>query len=324
LAWEFHVGRGPVGSIALGDSVVVAAMSDKKIAVLRRESGELVWRKRLKGPAASGPLFTSDWVYAASGDRDGKVHGFELQTGKRKWMTAAGPVIGPVAMQDSVLYAATGAGLLFAIDALDGDLLWTSNFGRPLRAGVTVIGPHLVVASDDSLFLVSRTTGEDVAATASDGAILQPPAVVTNLLVTASPDGVVTTYSLPRLARRWQRALDSPIFGSPSIARDTVFVTTLRGTLWRIPLRYPRGAIAQELGVPIRASPVPLRRGVLVATVGGAVLWLDSNDADPVTVARASGPIEQPPIVLEGTLYFMDGRGSVQAWRSPAAQTPEP
>jgi outer membrane protein assembly factor BamB len=322
--WEFHVGRGPAGSIAVGDSVVVAATSDKKIAVLRRGSGDLVWRKRLKGPAASGPLFTGEWVFAASGDRDGKVHGYELRTGKRRWMTTTGPVVGPIALLDSILYAATAAGFLMALDAFDGDVLWTGDFGRPLRAGVTIVGPHLVIASDDSLFLVSRSTGEDVAATATDGAVLRPPAITRNLLATTSPDGIVTVYGLPLLDRRWQRSLNDPVFGSPSIARDTVFVTTLGGSLWRIPLRDPRGAVEQDLGVPLRASPAPLRTGVLVATVGGAILWVRSMGDEPLTVAQVNGPIEEPPLVSAGTVYFIDGRGTVHAWEQPEEESEEP
>ena len=263
-------------------------------------------------------------MFAASGDRDGRVHGFELRTGKRKWMTSTGPVAGPIALLDSIVYAATAAGFLFAIDAFDGDVLWTSDFGRPLRAGVTIVGPHLVVASDDSLFLVNRSTGEDVVATATDGAVMRPPAIVGNLLVTTSPDGIVTLFGLPSLDRRWQRSLNDPVFGSPSIARDTVFVTTLGGSLWRIPLHDPRGAVAQDLGVPIRASPAPLRAGVLVATVGGAILWLQSRDGEPVTVAQVHGPIEEPPMVSAGTVYVIDGRGTVHAWEEPEEESEEP
>lgn len=322
--WGFHVGKGPAGSIALGDSVVVAATSDKKIAVLRRGSGDLVWRKRLKGPAASGPLFAGEWVYAASGDRDGRVHGFELRTGKGKWTTTTGPVTGPIALLDSIVYAATAAGFLFALDASNGDVLWTSGFGHPLRAGVTIIGPHLFVASDDSLFLVSRSTGEDVAAAATDGAVMRPPAIVRNLLVTTSPDGLVTVYGLPSLDRRWQRSLNDPVFGSPSIARDTVFVTTLGGWLWRIPLRDPRGGVGLDLGVPIRASPAPLRSGVLVATVGGMILWIQSGNSEPVIVMQVDGPIEEPPMVSAGTVYFIDGRGTVHAWAEPEEESEEP
>ena len=76
--------------------------------------------------------------------------------------------------------------------------------------------------------------------------------------------------------------------------------------------------MAQDLGVPIRASPAPLRVGVLVATVGGKVLWLRSADTEPVAVAQAAGPIEEPPVVSAGTMYFIDGRGTVHAWAEPS------
>jgi hypothetical protein len=30
---------------------------------------------------------------------------------------------------------------------------------------------------------------------------------------------------------------------------------------------------------------------------------------------RVEGPIEQPVVVLEGTMYVVDGRGRLHAWR---------
>ncbi len=312
----FDVGRAPSGGVAIGDSVIVALTSDKRLAVLRRTTGDLVWRRRIAGPGAAGPLFMGRQVFVASGDRDGAVEAYDLRRGKRLWSRPVGPVSGPLGAIGHAVYAATSTGRLVALDTTRGDPLWTREFRHPLRAGVTVVGPHLFVASDDSLFLVLRRTGERAAAARSIGAVRRPPAISGRLLVTASPDGIVAAYALPTLERRWQRSVASPVFGSPSIARDTVFVATLDGGLWRIPLDAPSQASVQDLGTPMRATPAPVSGGVLVGTLSGEVLFLTSEGAPPAWRLEVNGPLEEPPVVWRGTVYLIDGTGQIRAWDS--------
>jgi len=314
LRFEFDVGRAPSGPLAVGDSVLVASTSDKKIAVLRRESGMLVWRRRLKGPGAGGPLFAGDRLFAASGDRDGAVHAYELESGKRLWARRIGPVVGPLGAFGATVYAATASGLVVALDSARGDIIWQRRFPQPLRSGVTVLGPHVLVSSDDSLYLVSRRTGERAAATRTAGSVIRPPAVVDQLLVTASPDGIVEAFELPTLESRWRRMVESPMFGSPSIARDTVFVTTMDGALWRIPIDAPWAATMQDIGIPMRATPAPVAGGVLVATVNGEILMLDGASDVPRWRLEADAALEDPPLVSDGTILLIDGTGTVRAW----------
>jgi len=317
LAWEFPVGRAPSGPLAVGDSVVIAATTDRKIAAVSRSTGQLVWRKRLNGPAASGPLFTEARAYIATGHRDGAVAAFEIEDGKERWRQTTGPVVGSLALSDSAVYAATLSGRVIALDLRDGEPLWVHDFRQPLRSGVTLVGPHLVVASDDSLFLIVRRTGGRAAAVATDGAVTRPPAVTGSLLITTSPDGFVTAFALPTLGRRWQRRLEDPVFGAPSVARDTIFVITAAGSLWRFPLHDPMRGTALELGVLVRAPVAPVRNGVLVGAVDGEILLIAAGRAEPMVVGKANGPFEEPPIVSRGTVYVIDGRGTIHAWAAP-------
>jgi outer membrane protein assembly factor BamB len=322
-AWTWDAGRAAAGPIAIGDSVVVAVSTDRRIVVLRRDSGQLIWRARLKGPGASGPLFDDETVYAASGDRRGAVHAYGLLTGKMRWSRAVGPVVGPLALGDATVYAATTAGSVVALDAERGHVRWQRSFAGPLRSGVTHVGVHLLVASDDSLYLVSSDDGHIVASTAADGAPYRPPAIAGTLLVAASPDGIVSGYALRSLERRWSVDVEAPVFGSPAIARDTAFVVTLDGRLWRIPLKAPAWTRIIDLGFTVRAGPTPLRDGVLIGTVAGDIVFLQGEGVEPAWRTAVDGPIEVAPVVDRGTLFVIDGRGTIRLWRS-ATESREP
>ncbi len=318
--WEEKVGRSPTGGAALGDSIIVTLSSDKWLVLVLRHSGTRVWRQRLKGAGATGPLFTGDRVYAASGDRRGRVHAYDLSTGDKLWDEIIGPVTGPIAVSSSTVYAATRTGWLFALDPTTGDPRWSRPFRGPLRAGVSLLDGILAVATDDSLYLVSARDGAVEASGATSGTVFSPPALADSVLLVSSPDGFITAFDSRSLEMLWELPTGEPVFGSPVVSRDTVYAATLGGTLWQIPLAGPGGARSHNLGVPVRASPTLFAGGLLIGTVEGEVLWLAPPGLEPRWRQRFRGPIEEPLLVDDGVLFILDGEGKLHAWGAPAAE----
>jgi outer membrane protein assembly factor BamB len=322
-AWNRDVGKAAAGPVGIGDSVVVSVSSDRRIMLLRRATGDIVWRSRLSGPGSAGALFDENHVYAASGNRDGSVSAYDFERGKRRWSRTLGPVVGPLAAFADDVYAATAAGRLVALDATDGRVRWERRFQRPLRAGVTVLGSQLVVATDDSLYLLARVSGQRIASVGTEGAIHRPPAVVGSLLIANSPDGLVSAFDTRTLRIQWEVPLSEPVFGNPAIARDTVFVVTLDGGLWRIPLDDPSATRRQDLGLAVRAPPMPVENGVLIGTISGEILWVPQTGA-PTVVDRVAGPIEHAPMLHDGMLLVVDGNGEIHTWTAANGTRTEP
>ncbi len=312
LAWTAKAGKAPAGAIAVGDSVIVLQSTDKHLYVFLREGGSRLWRKRLDDPGAAGPLLAGEWIYTASGGDKGRVYAYRLRDGQRAWERRLGPVTDPIAAQGPLVYAATQVGGVYALSTSTGSIAWRTALDGTISSGVTPAGDHLVVATDDTLYLLVRDTGEIAARAAVDGSP-GVPAVSGDLLVLASPDGFVEGRHVQTLARLWTVDVEEPVFGSPAIARDTVFVATLSGKLWRIPLGDTRSALIQRLDVPVRAPPAPVAGGVLVATVSGEVLRI-AHDEITWRVAER-GPIDYPPLVDHGTLFLVDGVGRIHVWQ---------
>lgn len=322
--WSQDFGRSPSGPLALGDSVVVVTTGDKHVTLARRDDGRIVWQRALKGPGAGSALFTADRVYAASGDRDGHLQATALLSGKLIWRRAVGPVVGPIALADSTVYAGTAGGALFAVGMRRGHVLWQRQFPKALQAGVTVLGGGLFVATDDSLYLLDRRSGAAVATAPAPAAVRSPPAVSGDVLVLTSPDGVLAGVDARTLVERWSIATHAPVFGGAAVARDTAFAVTVEGELWRVPLHAPAAARGQPLGQPMRTTPAPVRNGVLLGTVAGEVLLIDDRSDVPRWRMQLEGPIEFPPIVDAGTVYVIDGRGTAYAWRAARPKAQEP
>jgi len=300
--------------------VVVTQATDRKLSLYLRHSGTRVWQSRLKGPSSTGAVFDGELVFAASADHKGRLHAYEFGTGKKRWDVTIGPVAGSLALLRPRVFAATRTGWLFALDAATGEARWSRPFPRPLRAGVTALDSVLVVATDDSLFIVAAEDGHVEARSATPGAVYSPPAAGDSVLVATTADGFVAAWDRATLEPLWEQSLGAPVLGSPALARDTVFLVTLNGTLWRIPLNGPEGALTLPLGVTVRTTVLPLSEGVLIGTVEGELLWVVPGEAEPRWRMQFRPPIEQPPIMDGGQLFILDGRGKLHVLGAPVPE----
>jgi hypothetical protein len=313
LRWRVNVKRGAAGPPALGDGIVVVATLDRAITLLDWETGETIWRRAVNQPAIGAPVLAGDRVYAATAGREGRVYALDLRKGARRWEARVGSVVPPLAVTPGHVFVASQGGTVQALSAADGRSRWTRRVRGVVRCGPVLLGEHLFVATDDSLYLVATTDGEIVQRAAAPATVVTPPAVAGDTLVLTSPDGLVVAVARDDLRTLWTVQTHDPVFGMPAIARDTAFAVTLGGVLWRIPLGAPWEHDSLSLHVTVRAAPSPTLDGVLIASTAGEVLFARGDVVEPR--ARVDGPVEQPPIVRNGILLVIDGRGRVHTWR---------
>jgi outer membrane protein assembly factor BamB len=314
LHWRANVRRGAAGPPALGERVVAVTTVDRAVTLLEWETGRTIWRRNLREPASGPPLLVGNRVYAASTGRRGRVHALALQSGARVWETRVGSVVPPIAASPGHVFVGIENGTVRALGTGRGESRWSRRLPGLLRLGPVDVGDALFVATDDSLYLLSQSDGAIVARAGAPGTVVAPPAWQSDTLVVASPDGTIAGLARDDLRTLWSVPTGDPVFGMPAIARDTAFAVTLGGALWRIPLATPANAASVALGVTVRAAPAPTADGVLVATTAGEVLFTrGTGSVEPR--ARVDGPIEQPPIVRDGLLLVIDGKGRVYTWR---------
>ena len=310
--WDTGLGRAASGPLAFGDLVIAGMAVDRNVSVLDRATGDRLWRKRLNAPGTTGPVLAGDRIFTATGGSDGRLYGFTVD-GKKLWEHRVGFVQGPLAVIDGLVVAATETGGLVALEAGSGKPRWSRRVARATRAGVAAHDGSLLVASDDTLYRVSPADGATTVRGALPGTPIAPLARQGDTLLIATADGRVVALDAADLAILWTLDVNGTVLGSPAIARDSAFVVTLRGDLWRIPLGDPVRARALPLGTAVGAPAAPVRDGVLIGTLAGEILLVRGEAVTPL--GRVEGPIEQAIIVQDGVMYVVDGRGRVHAWR---------
>jgi outer membrane protein assembly factor BamB len=290
---------------------------DRWLYAFDPSNGAVFWRTRGETPFGVGPLVADGRIYAASEGRDGAVTAHEVRKGKRIWRRRMGDVAAPMALGDSLLFASTQAsGYTFALRSADGSIAWRERTGGSL-SGPLLMGEHLVVVSlTDSLFVLTAASGEVVTRAALGTSTAAPLALANDsVAIMTTPGGSVIAVTIPSGRTAWRHEAGQPIFGSPVVARDTVFALTNDCTLWQIPVSQPRAAASARLGCNSVAPPLVTRDGVLVATVGGDIVMFDRSTGQRRWERRIGGELRQAPVLVNGRVLVAPTLGPVVSYR---------
>ena len=314
--WRARLGRGSLGTVAMGERVAAIASVDRFVYLIDARTGRQLWRHRADAPFAVGPVIGNGRVYVASGSATGRVTALDLRSGRRRWSTAVGDVGAPLVLRDTLLFGVTQRGSVFALKTGKGAVAWRRALSPILAAPVVAGGRVAIVTLTDSLVVLDATTGRPLLRRALPaGAAAAPALVGDSALVLASPSGGVMLVTLDSGRVVWHRRVSEPIFGAPVVARDTAFALSNACTLYAIPLAMPSAADSASLGCASVAAPVLLRGGVLVATVGGELVLHDRSSRRRVWSRPVPGELRQPASIRNGQIIVAPSIGDVVSYR---------
>jgi outer membrane protein assembly factor BamB len=321
LRWRAHVGKAVRGCPAVGETVVAVGTVERQLVLLYRPTGQVLWRAGLKGTVRGGPLLAGDRVYVATeATPEGRIYAVRLKDGSIAWSVRTGSVFAPLALEGDTLYAATEGGLVQRLATRDGAVTWQRTLPGAVRAAPVPTPEGIaLVTTADSLFLLDRRSGDVLRRQKTPGAVLATPALSPHAdrLYVGTTDGHFFAVALPALTVLWDLDATDGIYGSPAVARDTVYALARNGTLWIVPDADTTGRGARSVSIDIVAitGPSPLADGLLVGGIGGEVMLVDPASGGVRWRVQADGPIEQPPLILGGELVVVSGRGDIHTYR---------
>jgi outer membrane protein assembly factor BamB len=209
-----------------------------------RNSGEIVWRARLKyspehGPGGSPVLFEDLLIISCDGQDTQYVVALDKETGKIRWKT---PRAGYQAYTTPlVIYAAgraqvisPGAHRAMAYDPRTGKEIWSVRYGQGFsNVPRPVFGADLVFICTgffEPLVLAVRPDGKGdvtsthVAWTLRRGAPLTPsPLLVGEELYVVSDSGIATCLDAKTGTAHWRERLNGNFSASPVYADDRIY-----------------------------------------------------------------------------------------------------
>ena len=313
--WRTVLARGLVGAPALAEDVVAVSQVDGQVALLARETGDILWRHRLGAPPGAGPLLSDDRVFVPTQTEAGSVVALRLNDGNQVWSTRVGDVVAPLTLRGDALYAATSTGWIIRLDPSTGQRRWRVRVSGAVRTAPLAVGGGVVVATDaDSILLLDAESGAVRARRGTTGTPRAALALSGGTIFVGTTTGQIAALDTATLESHWTREIGSPVVGTIAVRDGRLYALTDHGHLWILPLSDPAHGTESDLGLVARAGPAPAPGGVFVASVEGEVARVDSA-GNRTWSARMRPPIVEPPIPDGTMLFAVSERGVVAAFR---------
>ena len=300
----------------------------------------------LAGAATAG-LGIAGWEFAPqlSGSGARKLDaGFSLPQvapGKVAWKFNAKAPVSSIAQAGNVVYAATNANAIFALNATTGKQIWKRTTTSELNSYLMVAGSSVVISGGNGPYALAAANGKQLWSRKSDGG---SPLLVTGgvayVAYAAKSDttGGVTALDPASGTILWtfQFGPVADIAGGLAVADGVVYVTTSDGELFALSAAngakrqkvtgfgdFGAGTIAARNGVVY--AGLDDKKGTVVAVdmTSGKTLWRQSlgSAGFPPYVATTGGTIfagtDSNAANSSGKVYALDAKAGKQLWSMP-------
>jgi outer membrane protein assembly factor BamB len=350
--WRSSIGKGSNGQSRLNAAPVVGGGKvftvdiEGEVRAFDAATGSVAWTaslrmaKRSSRAAFGGGVSYGDGrVYATSGQ--GLAAAFDAATGKKLWERAlVQPLRGAPTVSGTRIFVLSQDNQLHALDAANGDLLWTVSgtveVACILGTGAPAVALETVVAGycsgelnalraengrsvwQDQLARTGRST-----AMAALADIDASPVVDRGRVFAIGHGGRMVALELATGQRVWERNFAG--VWTPWAAGDFLYIVTVEGEV--LCITRSEGKLRWVSRLAQYRKPKKKKDAILWAgpVLAGERLWLtgsqremvalDPYDGKTRTTIKLNGPAYLPPVVAGGILYVLTDDGSLTAYR---------
>jgi outer membrane protein assembly factor BamB len=284
VVWRARLGpvyRGP--AFTSDGATVVVASADHRLCALDARSGRVRWRFTADDPVLSSPLVApiggTEYVLVAAGRT---LHAVDAGTGRARWSAdLRGFFAGRVACDGTRVYAGSGDGHAYALDATTGAQLWSVSmttrsdvYGRllygPWDDVIELLPGGLVLVSTVSAATALDASTGAVAWTVAGSHMYTPARRVDDALLLVDERGKVQFVDSATGAGRWVSELGIRAFNAgPVISGGLAWLVAATGLLVGIDLQTGEVRHRHQLG-PSNTFSTP-------AAVEGLLLTADQD-----------------------------------------------
>lgn len=287
------------GGVAVDNGRVFATNGLGYVAALSTENGGKIWQVHPGGPLRGSPSIAGGTIYVMS--QDNQLYSMKEQDGTTNWSAAAALEIAGVfgtaspAIAQGTVVAGFSSGELNAYRYENGRLVW-----------------------QDAL---QRTSINNSVSSLSD--IDADPIIDNGQVFAVGQGGRMVALDLVSGQRIWE--LNIAGISTPWVAGDWVFVTTDDAKLVAIArqtgkvrwiTQLPRWLKPKAKTGPIHYYGPILAGGRLIVTgTNGALINVDPASGNFQSQVSVGGTLSLPAVVANQTLYVLDDRGRLTAFR---------
>jgi outer membrane protein assembly factor BamB len=287
------------GGIAYDQGRIYATNGLGYVAALDDRNGGLIWKVRPGGPLRGAPSVANGAVYVMS--EDNQIYSLKEADGSTNWSQAASLEIAGVfgsaspAVGQGTVVAGFSSGELNAYRYENGRMVWQDALQRTsIRTSVSSLN--------------------DIDA---------DPVIDNGQVIAVGQGGRMVALDILTGQRQWE--LNIAGIDTPWVAGDWIFVVTDQAKL--ISVYRQNGHIRwitqlqqfvkpkSKKGEVDYSGPVLAGNRLVVTGSNGAIVTVDPATGAIQGQTSVGAPISLPPIVANSTLYVLDDRGRLNAFR---------
>lgn len=350
-AWRTDIGEGSESTMRLLAPPIIAGGRafvmdvESRVSAVNTANGNVIWEFDPKVPDdddeafGGGIAFEGGNLFVSTGFAD--VLSLDAETGKERWRKRlSGPMRAAPAVSDGRVFVVTIDNQLFALDGNTGERLWShagfSEIAGLLGAASPAVGAGTVVVpySSGEIFALRVENGRplwsdnlsssqrlDALSTLAD--IRGMPVVDRGLVYAISHSGRMAAIDLRTGTRAWEKSIGG--VEMPWIAGEFIYLLTNESQLVCLTRRGGRIRWVRDLPQfeepdsrddPIKWSGPVLAGDRLVITGSHGEAWSVSPYTGKVLGRlELSDEVFLPPVVADGTIYFLTEDGDLVAMR---------
>ncbi len=287
------------GGIAYGNGRIYATNGLGYVAALDERTGGIVWQKRPGGPLRGAPTVANGAIYVMS--QDNQIYSLKEEDGTTNWSQAASLEIAGVfgsaspAVGQGTVVAGFSSGELNAYRYENGRQVWQDTLQR-------------------TSISISVSSLSDIDA---------DPVIDNGQVFAVGQGGRMVALDLNSGQRIWEANIAG--IATPWLAGDWLFVVTDDAKLlclsrangkvrWINQLPGFRKAKAKR-GELDYQGPILAGGRLIVVGSSGVVVNVDPATGSYQSQTNVGAPISLPPVVANSTLYILDDRGQLHAFR---------
>jgi outer membrane protein assembly factor BamB len=296
VKWRSNIGGGCFASASVADGKLYTAdtgSADGKLHALDAATGQELWTfpsDALRGDHAwTSPPVANGVVYFGVNRPIPIVYAVNATTGQEIWHHT-GPVANIVsspALESGRLYVAFTDGAIRALDATNGQVIWSINHSAGAVSSPAVGGGRLYIAIDNQgLLALDANTGSQLWLAPMPGPQWSSPAVENGrVFVGSRDDHKLYAFDAATGNTLWTATTNDWVQTSPAVSNGVVYIGNNSGNVY---------AYNAETGGLIWQSPfAPGFGGLSSPTVANGVLYIASGIDDSGTQ-------------FDGKLYALD------------------
>lgn len=270
-----------------------------EVAALDAESGQEQWKVKVSGPLRGAPTIAFNSVYVMT--QDNQIHALNAADGATRWNESGSlgqasvfGVASPAAGQGTVI-AGYSSGELVAYRYENGRVLWSDALAR------TSISTQVGILTD----------------------IDADPIIDRGRVYALGQGGRMAAYELVTGQRIWELTLAG--ISTPAIAGEWIFVLTDDSRLFSIARNTGKVRWVTQLDQFRNEEKKKNQIYWTGPVLAGDRLWMANSDGQIATASIAEGTVTPfasldsgvslPPVVANGTIYFLDDGGKITAFR---------